>query len=222
MTDQAPAGYLEIAHGQHAVLLQVVGLGNMHNAASLTDYIDSELNNGLLNFVIDLARCTGMDSTFMGTLTGLVARVGEQNGALCLVNVNTDHEKLMKMIGIWELMCIYGDLNTESLETAKLMPDMNPERRLLQIRHAHEILVAIDERNRERFGFFLESIENEIAGQQADSDTDTADPDPEEFRHKRPAPNKRDSEIMRQNILRNSGKQLPRTFDELFYGDLDD
>ncbi|MCZ7608315.1 MAG: STAS domain-containing protein [Planctomycetota bacterium] len=66
------AGHLEAARTKEAVYVRVVGLGNFNNAGPLREYCEKAFNDGVRNVIVDLAPCTGLDSTFMGTLMGFI------------------------------------------------------------------------------------------------------------------------------------------------------
>ncbi len=63
--------YVAVARGSDLVVLRVVGRGNMITAPGLADFADQQRKAGFRRFVLDLERCEGMDSTFVGVLVGL-------------------------------------------------------------------------------------------------------------------------------------------------------
>ncbi|MBN2712454.1 MAG: STAS domain-containing protein [Planctomycetes bacterium] len=158
-----PPGYIEVAREGNSVLIRVVGLGNMNISLTMKDFVKESLAAGFRKFALDLDKCSGMDSTFMGTIIAINFRVNEQGGWLCLLNVNEECRKLLKMLGVWGLVPVKERFVIESVETECLLPGGDPARRMKHIRIAHEHLVQIDERNHERFGSFLAALEIEMA-----------------------------------------------------------
>jgi anti-sigma B factor antagonist len=175
-TNPRPAGYIEVARQEGMVLLRIHGLGNMNISLTLQDFARASLEAGYTHFAIDLDPCEGMDSTFMGTLVSMEGLVREQGGWLCLINVSAENRRLLKMIGVWGLIPVRERFPLVAFETEHLEPDENPERRIDHIRAAHEHLVAVDERNRERFGRFLETLEKEIEENRSAAEAPPAKP----------------------------------------------
>ncbi len=176
-------GHIEVAREGVSVLLRVVGLGNMNISLTMSDFVDESLRSGFRHFAMDLARCTGMDSTFMGTLVGMSRKIREHKGWLCMLNVSRAHHELLDMVGAVRFMSCKEDFPLVSVETERLNPDRDPARRLTHVRKAHEHLVAIDERNHERFGRFLERLNEEMKDapglpeEDADDESFCVDPD---------------------------------------------
>lgn len=156
---------LQISRTEDAVLVQVFGLGNMFLATTFQDFVESELRAGFTNFVIDLRQCDGMDSTFMGTFIGLSTTVKEKFGWFCLVNVSSANMSLLKMLGVIHMVSIHeGDFPVAEGRTATLLPTTDANKRLRQIRTAHEDLIKADPENEKRFGAFIRAIVDEMSG----------------------------------------------------------
>lgn len=162
MPPSLPRNVIEVAHTENTVLLRAVGLGDMHIAPTLNEFVLASLEKGWSHFVLDLQKCTGMDSTFMGTIVKISSEIREAEGWFCLINVSAENRNLLKMLGVWELVDVKESFPVEAVETERLLPTDNPRERLRQIQLAHQHLVEIDERNRKRFGPFLASLEEEM------------------------------------------------------------
>lgn len=169
MDAQAPAppsgdNFLKVARAGDAVLIQVHGLGNMYLAPTLQAFIESEMNSGFASFVVDLQDCQGLDSTFMGTFIGLSMMVKKKFGWFCLVNVSEENRRLLKMLGIIHLVSIHdGAFPVADGEMNTLYPTTDPYVRQKQIHGAHRFLMDADHANVERFGPFIEALEEELS-----------------------------------------------------------
>lgn len=172
-----PPGYLEVARADKSVLIRVIGLGNMNISLTMKDFIKASLDDGYTMFVLDLTGCKGMDSTFMGTLIAVNGRVNERDGALALVNVSPENEKLLRMLGVWGLICVQPSYALDPVETECLLPGGDAKRRMKLIHTAHKHLVEIDDRNRAKFGAFLAGLEKELDCSPP-SDDNSAPPSP--------------------------------------------
>ncbi len=58
-----------------AVWVKVEGKGSFLNSGNLKEFAREMLNRGYREFVIDLAHCAMMDSTFMGTMASVALRL---------------------------------------------------------------------------------------------------------------------------------------------------
>lgn len=156
--------YVEVAHARQIIIVKVNGLGNMADALPFWGFAEQELGRGAEAFAIDLSACTGMDSTFMGTLVGVALELSElERGKLTILNPSEACVALLRMVGADKFvemaeMELEPDLEMERLPSAR----GSMEARLQLIRRAHEHLVEIDRRNEERFGPFLKALVAEL------------------------------------------------------------
>lgn len=179
--NQPPASpYLEAARHGEAVMVRPVGLGNMNISLTMKDFVRACLDEGFRHFALDLTTCEGMDSTFMGTIIAINYRINERGGWLCLTNVSEENQRLLRLLGVWGLVQVINDTSFPAVEVERLLPGGDPTRRMELIQQAHKHLVAIDERNREKFGAFLEALETEMSTiKQSVKDEPASDPDPD-------------------------------------------
>lgn len=155
---------LRISRAEDAVLVQVIGLGNMFLAPTLHAFVESEIRAGFANFVIDLKQCDGMDSTFMGTFIGLSTAVKNNMGWFCLVNVSDENMRLLRMLGVLHMVSIHdGDFPAAAGEVTTLLPTNDPYVRQKQIHSAHRLLLDADPENEKRFGPFIKALEAELS-----------------------------------------------------------
>src|SRR5260221_5584242 len=79
-----------------AVCIKVRGKGSFQNSPALKEFAREMFERGHRVFVVDLADCPVMDSTFMGTLAGLALRLRVTvNGYLLVFNVNERYAGLL-------------------------------------------------------------------------------------------------------------------------------
>jgi len=159
-------GSLDVARAGSTVYVKVKGLGIASIGLDLWDFSEEMARQGFSKFIIDLEDCQSFDSTFMGVLVG-VAEIAEQNegGGVMVIHPSPHHKKLLSEVGLTKIITI----REEPIE----VPDgieMTPlyelartsEKRIQMIREAHEQLCELDERNRIKFGAFLEMLAREI------------------------------------------------------------
>ena len=158
-------GYYEVATGARAVYVRVHGLATMSNCLCLRTFLESLLAEGRSFIVVDLADCTGMDSTFMGVLAG--AATYERNGktsGVAAVNVSQPLMQLLKNVGLTELVFVELEpFEAPPLEFVRLEEQRGGEKELLACVHAaHEHLMKINERNEEIFRPYVAALELEM------------------------------------------------------------
>jgi anti-anti-sigma regulatory factor len=158
-------GYYEVATGTRAVYVRVHGLATMSNCLCLRTFLENLLAEGRSFIVVDLADCTGMDSTFMGVLAG--AATHERNGktsGVAAVNVSEPLLQLLKNVGLTELIFVESEpFEAPRLEFVRLEEQRGGEKELLACVHAaHEHLMKINDRNEEIFRPYVAALELEM------------------------------------------------------------
>lgn len=156
--------YVEVARAGQVVIVKVNGLGNMADALPFWDFATQELGSGAEAFAIDMSACTGMDSTFMGTLVAVALELSElERGKLTVLRPSEACVSLLQMVGA-DKFVETTDLGLEPDLEMERLPNSrgSMEARLRLIRRAHEHLVEIDKRNQERFGPFLKALVSEL------------------------------------------------------------
>jgi len=172
-----PEGYHAATCGD-SLYIRVVGTANMTNALHLEAFASAEVDRGITQICMDLSRCNGMDSTFMGTMVGLHNRLKRDGGRLVILNPTETNRKLVDMLGLSRVMPV---LDGEDLPDLTFVPigqtgTQSFTRRIRRIQQAHRNLVSLSERNRQEFSAFLASLDKELADRTA---TDPDDEGPE-------------------------------------------
>jgi anti-anti-sigma regulatory factor len=166
MSGKPPSGVFRIARQGDTVYTRVVGLGTMTNSVTFKEFADRMVQEGFRRFIVDLAECRGVDSTFMGLLLGLSqAGKGLGKDALVIVNAGAHCRKQLESIGLHRLLKIEdapADL-PRGVELHELPEaETSPVARLKLIVKAHQDLIAIDKKNEEKFGAFLRDIRKNL------------------------------------------------------------
>lgn len=162
------AGYLEAACTRQAVYVHVVGLGNFNNAGPMRDYCEKAFTRGLRNVIIDLADCTGLDSTFMGTLMGFVAY--DTSGTevpepvtVTVVNATPTTTRAMSSLGLPAILHVKErNVDFPRCKLTRLREGwFDRRRRTLLIRDAHVALMNADAENEKKFAPFVAALVKE-------------------------------------------------------------
>ena len=163
-TVNTPSGISSGAlHG--VVWLTVDGRGNFQNSADLRSLVRTGISDGSNRIVLDLLRCSGLDSTFMGMLSCVAAKLEDAGGCLHVVNAEGKNGDLLRGLGLDEVFTVED--GTELVEHgacagAGLMPEEVPlaavpktecskqDQRKICL-EAHEALADLHEANAEKF-----------------------------------------------------------------------
>jgi anti-anti-sigma regulatory factor len=81
--------------------LRIHGKGSFDISPPLHRFAARQMEAGTRHIVVDLETCPTMDSTFMGTLTGIAIRLMDHpGGRLQVVNVNDRNRQLLGNLGL--------------------------------------------------------------------------------------------------------------------------
>ena len=143
------------------VWLRIEGRGTFQNSAAVRSFTEQMIEAGHRSFAFDLHECEMMDSTFLGTLTGLALRLREDpRGRLGFARANAKVETLFGRYGLERVLAFQG------FEAAPPAPEEMEELELLTTKEykrgtlveAHEALAASSPENAERFHDALEFL----------------------------------------------------------------
>ena len=147
------------------VWLTVDGRGNFQNSADLRSLVRTGISDGSNRIVLDLVRCSGMDSTFMGMLSCVAGKLEDAGGCLHVVNAEGKNGELLRGLGLDEVFtvedgtelvengaCACAGLMTEEvpLATVPKTECSRQDQREICL-EAHEALAGLHEANAEKF-----------------------------------------------------------------------
>ena len=92
------------------VWVRVEGKGSFLNSGSLKEFAREMLDRGYREFVMDLADCAMMDSTFMGTMASVALRLKELGrGHLHVIHCGNRSRELLSGLGLDQIFDIHAD-----------------------------------------------------------------------------------------------------------------
>ena len=92
------------------VWVKVEGKGSFLNSGNLKEFSREMLDRGYREFVVDLADCAMMDSTFMGTMAGVALRLKELgHGHLHVVHCGERSRSLLTGLGLDQIFDIHSN-----------------------------------------------------------------------------------------------------------------
>ena len=92
------------------VWVKVEGKGSFLNSGNLKEFAREMLDRGYREFVVDLADCAMMDSTFMGTMASVALRLREiGRGHLHIVHCGNRSQELLSGLGLDQIFDIHAN-----------------------------------------------------------------------------------------------------------------
>lgn len=155
---------IEVGTSNKKAFVRVKGRGDFQNSQALKDFINSALEKGLAELLIDLKECKTMDSTFMGVLAGTALELKKKyQKKLTLFHVEEHNLKLLTTLGIHIFMNIVPDEPTAPIQMETLPPvNISKQDLANEMLKAHAILMEISEENKIKFKDVYEYLKEEI------------------------------------------------------------
>lgn len=154
------------------VILRIIGRGDMNTAPDLKR-LHTQLTQQAETsprYVIDLAECTGLDSTFMGTLASMSLHQNKVHGQpLILTNANATTSRQMETLGLGYMMDIRtggedmprhedGEAAFKEADTT----EVSEVDRIVHMIDSHETLMDVCSGNEIKFRGVVELLEKSL------------------------------------------------------------
>ncbi len=170
-----PSPSILVGCNQKVVCIRVQGKGSFQNSAGVKRFAKAMVNRGFRDFVVDLAACPVMDSTFMGTLTGIAFRLRELgHGGLHVINSNERNTNLLEGLGLDQILSLENgsggsaDLLDSDLSATDELPAEPADKRAATevMLAAHQALVDADPENLCKFKDVLEYLKQDLRNEE--------------------------------------------------------
>ncbi len=146
---------------QGATWVAIAGRGTWTQCAALHDVCTDALGAGR-RLVIDLAACTHLDSTFLGTIHHVVCAAGVDSTRVRLVHVRAAVRQLFEELAM-NLVISHMAVDDSSPPPSTMRPlaESRGERSREIILHAHELLASLNPSNEQQFDDVVRALRNE-------------------------------------------------------------
>ena len=81
-------------------MLAVAGKAGYLNCRSAGEFFASAVEKGCTKVLVQLEKCTGMDSTFLGMIAGVALKLKKSDGELLLLNLNERNLGIARLVKI--------------------------------------------------------------------------------------------------------------------------
>jgi len=159
---------IELGWLDNNAIIRVVGKGCFINSRNFKEAITELLEGSYSEIIVDLCECKGMDSTFIGVLTGVTLKnMKKKQKQIVLANISKTNRELLDTLGVLRFFEIEEDpaVFQTGFESVEDTPE-DPDDAISQIRHileAHETLMKADKKNIERFKAVKQTLEKDLA-----------------------------------------------------------
>jgi anti-sigma B factor antagonist len=152
-----------------AVWVKVEGRGSFLNSGNLKEFAREMLDRGYREFVVDLADCAMMDSTFMGTMASVALRLKELgHGHLHIIHCGNRSQELLSGLGLDQIFDIHGNgeraPECEALDGSIRRPSPQAQKmgQAEMMLEAHEALCEATPENLSRFKDVLDFLRQDL------------------------------------------------------------
>jgi hypothetical protein len=133
---------------------------------------EERIQAGEKRLAIDLGGCTGMDSTFMGSLAGMAARLAAGGGALEIADIDSRGRQSLEDLGLDSMMTIcppgapwigrMDEIRAELVppRAAAALPHVRERAR--HVLEAHETLAGTSTENAKRFAGVISILRDDV------------------------------------------------------------
>ncbi len=153
---------------EEVVWIKVRTKGSVQCSPGLRAFIDQLITTGHSHVIIDLEDCPGMDSTFMGTLTGISLKLRKQpGGTLDILNAGDRNLQSLRELGLDHVLSV--DINgclwpkerrlvSDNVTVRVPSPPVDSRTCRDVVADAHEALCEVNAENIPRFRDVLEFL----------------------------------------------------------------
>lgn len=149
------------------------GKGSFLNSPAVKTFGDERIAAGECRLIVDLAECSGMDSTFMGTLAGMATRLSAQDGGvLQIAEPGERNRRSLEDLGLDFLMEIDPpsapwrgrvDEIRNGLKTPQAPGSLGQIQRMKHVLEAHLKLSDMNDRNAREFAGVVDLLKGQVA-----------------------------------------------------------
>jgi len=166
----APSAKLLVWAGDHCACIRIIGRANFTSSIDFKALIDELRQQHCSYFLLDLAECVLMDSTFLGVLAGFGLKLSTGNGhhgrhGIELANANPRIVELLDTLGVLHLFKIAQDpLPLPGQAEVRTHAPANPTKTEVTRTcfEAHQVLMDISPANAAKFKDVAQFLAEEL------------------------------------------------------------
>lgn len=159
---------IQVAILGRTIYLKPLGFATQHNSLGVPDFVSAMFRAGCTCVAFDLAECKGMDSTFLGVMAdAAMASAHRQGKTAIILNAAERLVAQIRRIGLLPLVCLRREESEPPCDIELRQVDFvhfpkTEYQKLRKVKHLHEQLALLNEKNRRLFGPFVAMLEEEL------------------------------------------------------------
>ena len=163
-----PTPSILVGCNHKVVCIRVQGKGSFQNSTGIKDFAAAMIRRGHRDFVVDLAQCPVMDSTFMGTLAFIAQRLlALGQGGLYVIKANERNTDLLEGLGLNQILSLNGQeaaIYAEEFAADEQLPTSPADKHATTetMIAAHQALVDADPDNLCKFKDVLDYLKQDL------------------------------------------------------------
>jgi len=160
-----PDCFFRVASAGDTVYIKVFGFASAVCCPTFKAFVERMTKAGKKAFIVDLGGCRLMDSSFMGTLLGVLDEGAEGSRRIVIINADKRCYSLLQSVGLTRVMAVHRKCMSvpEGLSLHRLKVQRAGKEKLRRIvEEAHDRLITVDESNRKRFEPLLKALAKEF------------------------------------------------------------
>ena len=142
---------LAVASQKDTAYIQVCGRATFTCSEDLKNFCNRMLDEQVSKIVLEMKKCSGMDSTFMGILTMISLRAKKQNVIVELTNINEANKNNLFSLGLKKMFTYCENVNFEQTWNMLDNPTISQDQHQENVLNAHQTLIDVHEDNRKEF-----------------------------------------------------------------------
>ncbi len=158
---------VEVAIRSKIAYVRVFGRGTFKVGPALKEFGMAAMDRGCDRILVEMEACTGMDSTFMGTLAGLASQLAKTGGVVKLLHASDKNRFLIKMLGLRDLVRVDDPVSEEERMpsmTESLQEETGKRQLTEAMISAHEVLIDVAPENVVKFKDVLSFLREDLKG----------------------------------------------------------
>ncbi len=169
------AARMDAALAAETAIIRIFGRATFAVAADLKQFGVSAMQHGCRRLALDMENCETMDSTFIGVMTGLAARLKQRGGAgVFVLNLGEKNRDILQTLGVDRILQCYlaGATPDELRELLRRTTEYCPLLHAVQDRQAaardmleaHDTLIDADPANLMKFKDVIDYLRRDAQG----------------------------------------------------------
>ena len=142
---------LAVASQNDTAYIQVSGRATFSCSEDLKNFCTQMLDEKVSKIVLEMKKCSGMDSTFMGILTMISLRARKQNVTVELTNINEANKNNLFSHGLKKMFTYCDNNNFEQTWNMLNSDNISQDQHQENVLNAHQTLIDVHEDNRKEF-----------------------------------------------------------------------